>query len=53
MWKSHSLIIEIIFITAVFGFLAFQILRTYLIHLAENHPSLKRMLAKLHLDDAA
>lgn len=53
MWKSYSLIIEVVFITAVFGYLAFQLLRTYCMHLAENHPAIKRILIKLHLDDAA
>ncbi len=52
MWKSYSLIIEVIFITAVFGYLAFQLLRTYFMHLAENHPAIKRILIRLHLDDA-
>lgn len=53
MWKSTSLMIEVLFITAVFGFLAFQLLRTYFQHLAKKHPSIKRILIRLHLDDTA
>jgi len=52
MLKNNSLIIEIIFIAIVFGYLAFQLLRTYLIHLAEHHPSVKRILGKLHINTA-
>jgi hypothetical protein len=33
--------------------MAFQILRTYLNHLGENHPSIKRVLVWLRMDDAA
>lgn len=52
MFNKVSLIIEGIFITALFGYLAFQIIRAYFIHLAEKHPSIKRFLTKFHLDDA-
>ena len=52
MLRNNSLFIEISFITIVFGYLAFQLLRTYLIHLAEHHPSVKRILGKLHINTA-
>jgi hypothetical protein len=53
MSSRYSLIIESVFITAVFGYLAFHIVRAYLIHLGESHPPIKRFLIKFHIDGAA
>jgi hypothetical protein len=52
MFSKNSLIIEGVFITAVFGYLAFHIVRAYLIHLGESHPPIKRFLINFHIDDA-
>ena len=53
MSNKGYLIVEGIFITAIFGYLAFQLVRTALVHWAVKHPALKRFLARLHLDDEA
>jgi hypothetical protein len=52
VFNKNSIIIEAIFITALFGYLTFQIVRTFFVRLAEKHPSIKRILVKFHLDDA-
>jgi hypothetical protein len=51
MFSKNALIIEGIFIAVVFGYMAFQILRAWVMHVAKTHPSLRRALGRLYDDN--